>query len=136
MNLPYGHVSSNSFSESENAQLKGSNIGPDANHKLDRSGKANVETTNKRFNKIQGNAIHRCKQEELNFNKRFKHDDSDILSIENISRHIVEDKVSTCVTQYNLSRGLFIHFTISIFDYFIYDFLTIQFFFYNSLLVL
>ena len=44
----------NSFSESENAQLKGSNIGPDANHKLDRSGKANVETTNKRFNKIQG----------------------------------------------------------------------------------
>jgi len=114
MHIPYGHVSSNSFSESENAQLKGSNIGPDANHKLDRSGKANVETTNKRFNKIQGNAIHRCTQEELNFDKRFKSDELDILSIENISKHVVEHKVSTCVTQYNLSRGSFFHFLFSI----------------------
>ena len=108
MHIPYGHESSNSFSESENSQLKRSIIGPAANHKLDRSGMANVKSTNKRFNKIQGNAINRCSQEEMNFEKRFKTDENDMICFENITKHVVNHKVETCMEQFHLSNGSYL----------------------------
>ena len=45
MHIPYGHVSANSFSESENASLiKRSIDGPKPNDKLDRSDVGNVKS--------------------------------------------------------------------------------------------
>ena len=52
MHLPYGHTAANSFSESENASLKRSSLGPKPNDSLDRSGIGNVRSSSKRFNNI------------------------------------------------------------------------------------
>ncbi len=105
MHVPYGHTSTNSFSESENSSLKRSSVGPKPNDALDRSGMGNVRSSTKRFKNIQGNALNRFTQEDLNFEKRLDNHEMRDVPLENISTHIVDHMVSKCFTQYNLSRG-------------------------------